>query len=64
MELNSITLNKQGVALVQQWIDDPSSNRGFLLFPETEDGVKFLSSEADSSHLRPKLTVIYSPAKT
>ncbi|OYD09074.1 DNRLRE domain-containing protein [Paludifilum halophilum] len=49
--------------IVQQWVNDPASNHGFLVKRQDEAGdgerVLFLSSEAEEENLRPKLTVTY-----
>src|SRR5690606_36053177 len=61
----TITLNATGIALVQRWIDDPSSNRGIIIqdyADTTNDGVSFDSSEATVAANRPKLTIVLAPA--
>ncbi|MBD1372153.1 DNRLRE domain-containing protein [Hazenella sp. IB182357] len=58
-------------SIVQTWIDNPSSNYGFLIKSHDEtvaqQRVLFLSSEGEENRLRPKLVVTYteqSAAKT
>ncbi|PTX53681.1 YD repeat-containing protein, partial [Melghirimyces profundicolus] len=54
--------------IVQQWVDDPASNHGFLVKRNDEAGagerVLFLSSEAEEKNLRPKLVVTYTERTT
>lgn len=60
--LVTIPLNTQGVAVVQGWVTDPSTNRGFViqdLADNSTDDLDFSSSE--SSSLGPKLTITYRP---
>jgi hypothetical protein len=48
-------------ALVQEWIDDPSSNRGIVIANAANtDGVVFFTREAADASLRPSLSVNYS----
>jgi len=58
----TISLNSAGVALVQSWVDDPSSNQGFILldFINASNGLDFFSRETATPTDRPKLTVTYS----
>ncbi|MFC2160761.1 C45 family autoproteolytic acyltransferase/hydrolase [Acidobacteriota bacterium] len=55
------SLNTAGVALVQSWMDDPSSNHGFILMDYTNstDGLDFYSRETQSSGNRPIMMVTY-----
>ncbi|MFO7566002.1 MAG: DNRLRE domain-containing protein [Enhygromyxa sp.] len=47
-------------ALVQSWIDDPSSNHGILIANEANsNGVDFSCKEASIAAERPRLTVVY-----
>ena len=56
----TITLNAAGIAVVQSWTDDPSSNNGFIIQDyANSSGADFSSSEATNASLRPKLTISY-----
>ena len=56
----NMTLNAAGVALVQQWLTDPSSNFGMSIASSgTVDGIDFYSSEHGTINQRPKLTITY-----
>jgi hypothetical protein len=58
----TIRLNADGVALVQQWVDDPSSNYGVQINSWIADnGLGLASSESTTASLRPKLTIVYMP---
>jgi len=60
--LTTLTLNAAGIALVQSWINNPSTNRGVIMQDYdngTSDGVGFSSSEATTVANRPKLTITY-----
>lgn len=52
-------LNADGIALVQSWVDAPSSNHGIVIldYIEPRDGIDFESREAITAGKRPKLTV-------
>jgi len=55
-----INLNSEGMALVQAWVDNPTSNHGFIIANGTAtDGADFDSREALTANNRPKLTVLY-----
>ena len=55
---NVIDLNASGVALVQDWINNPESNHGFLMGDtETADGVDVSSSESPDAP--PSLEISY-----
>jgi hypothetical protein len=58
----TITLNATGIALVQQWINNPSSNHG-LVFQDfsnsKDDRLEISSSEASNVSQRPKLMITY-----
>ena len=55
-----INLNAQGVAVVQQWVDNPIGNHGLIVANgSAADGFDFDSSEASVAARRPKLTVRY-----
>lgn len=46
------------ISLVQQWVDEPASNRGLLMqSTSSSNGVDFRSSEYSTVSQRPKLTV-------
>jgi hypothetical protein len=63
--LNTISLNAAGVAVVQSWIDDPTSNHGFIIMDYTNsDGATLSSREAGAVTEHPGLTVAYSPTPT
>jgi len=56
----TITLNAAGIALVQSWVDDPSTNDGIIIAdPTVSDGVVFDSRETSPASNRPKLTITY-----
>jgi len=53
-----MSLNPDGVALVQRWIDSPATNRGLIITDYAEtDSVRFDSRESSTPEHRPKLTV-------
>ncbi|MBN1854503.1 MAG: DNRLRE domain-containing protein, partial [Pirellulales bacterium] len=53
-------LNAAGIALVQQWIDDPSTNYGLIISDENNtDGMEFDSSESATLSYRPRLTLSF-----
>jgi MYXO-CTERM domain-containing protein len=56
-------LTQAGLALIEQWIADPSTNHGVLVaaYGSATDGVDFLSSETATAGQRPMLTVQYRP---
>lgn len=53
------TLTTAGVAVVQGWVDDPTSNNGFILRGGSSDGVDYASRNNSSAVLRPRLQVSY-----
>ncbi len=58
--LYTFSLNAAGVAVVQSWIDDPSSNHGFIILDyDYTNGVDLSSRETGAVSERPKLTVSY-----
>jgi alkaline phosphatase len=60
--LQTLTLNAEGVALVQAWVDDPAGNRGLIVADASvTDGADFDSREAANPANRPKLTIRYLP---
>jgi hypothetical protein len=60
--LTTISLNSDGVAVVQSWVDNPSSNNGFVCldYVSASNGMNFSSREIGTVSERPKLTVTYS----
>lgn len=61
--LATISLNTAGVALVQSWIDDPSSNHGIIIqdYYGSSDGMVFTSRDTSFVAKRPKIAVTYAP---
>jgi hypothetical protein len=58
--VHAFALNSAGVAVVQGWVADPSSNQGLALADSNEsDGLDFSSREAAVAGARPRLTVTY-----
>ena len=57
-----LSLNAEGLALLQSWIKDPSTNHGFLIETTNHgyDGMDVSSSEASDPAVRPKLMLTYS----
>ncbi|HXG60257.1 MAG TPA: DNRLRE domain-containing protein [Planctomycetota bacterium] len=63
--LQTMALNADGVALIQQWVDNPSSNFGFIIANASNtDGIDLSSREIGTASRRPKLAVTYVPAST
>ncbi|MCI0553771.1 MAG: DNRLRE domain-containing protein, partial [Anaerolineae bacterium] len=60
--LNTISFNSAGIAVVQSWVDHPSSNYGFIVqdYINHTNRLNFSSREAGTVSNRPKLTVSYS----
>jgi hypothetical protein len=60
----TFALNAAGLALVQQWIDDPSSNHGLVVqdYVAATDSLGFTSSESGTASKRPRLNLSYRPA--
>jgi hypothetical protein len=59
----TITLNAAGVAAVQRWVDNPSSNFGLILQDYAngnKDELAFSSREAAAA-IRPQLQIVYAP---
>lgn len=57
-----VSLNADGIAVIQKWLNTPTKNFGFyLLDGANSDTLKFGSSEKTTYSLRPKLTVTYKP---
>jgi hypothetical protein len=58
-----VKLTDAGVAAVQAWINDPTSNYGIIVKDDSaSDNVAFSSSESKTAALRPKLIVNYQGA--
>ncbi len=55
-----VILNADGIAVVQGWVNTPSSNHGLIIAnSSTTDGLDFRSSEYSTASQRPRLTVRY-----
>ena len=55
-----IPLNAAGIALVQQWVNDPASNHGFVLAGHPADNrLELRSSEYATKTSRPKLSLTW-----
>lgn len=59
----TITLNADGIAVVQKWIDNPGSNFGLVIknYAAGNDVLTFDSRQASTAANRPKLTITYVP---
>ncbi len=59
---HTVALNAAGVAVVQGWVDTPSSNNGFIIldYINATNGLDFSSREAGLVTARPMLTITYS----
>ncbi len=56
----TFSLNASGIALVQKWINTPSSNNGLIILNSSStDGFDFSSREAATASQRPRLTITY-----
>lgn len=56
----TINFNTAGLAMVQQWLNDPSSNYGIIIAnSSSSDGADFYSSEFSTVTSRPKLSLRY-----
>jgi parallel beta-helix repeat protein len=57
----TINFNAAGLAVVQNWINQPATNHGIIIqdYTSAPDSIGFLSSETATSSSRPKLTVTY-----
>ena len=56
----TIEFDGDGLALIQSWIANPSSNHGIIIAnPNTSDGADFHASESATASARPKLVVTY-----
>jgi hypothetical protein len=57
----TVNINSSGIAAIQQWIDLPESNNGFMIHAGTEtNGMDISSGEGATIANRPKLTLTYS----
>jgi hypothetical protein len=57
---HTITLNSDGVDLVQSWIDGSTPNHGIIITDtDVPDGLAFDSSEASPASNRPRLTITF-----
>jgi len=61
----TIELNQAGVAVVQGWVDDPSSNHGLIIqdYAGSSDDLTFSSREVSNDALRPTFKVTYGGAE-
>ncbi len=59
--LTSISLNSAGVAVVQSWVDNPTTNQGFIVldYINASNGLDFSSRENGTISNRPELKVTY-----
>jgi hypothetical protein len=58
----AIPLTTEGVAIVQRWIDDPSSNQGVVIADSTRnDGLEAASRENPDPSARPRLELVLRP---
>lgn len=61
---DTIRLDQSAMTLIKGWVDDPSTNYGFILQDyddNSSDGIEFDSREVSAVDNRPKLTVTYMP---
>jgi PKD repeat protein len=58
----TISLNADGIAVVQSWVDDPGSNQGFIIldYNDASDGMDLSSREVSNVAERPILRISYS----
>jgi hypothetical protein len=64
--LSTVSLNAAGVAVVQSWVDNPTSNYGFIIqdYVAASNNLDFSSREATTITERPEITVTYLPGIT
>jgi hypothetical protein len=53
----TIALNAPGVTEVQRWVDDPSTNFGFVIYDVSADGMEIATRESGAVASRPRLIV-------
>jgi hypothetical protein len=59
-----IDLNLGGIAMVERWIDDPSTNHGLIVTHyDRGDSVQFASREAAAASERPRLNLLIAPSR-
>ncbi|MXX59828.1 MAG: DNRLRE domain-containing protein [Rhodothermaceae bacterium] len=61
---DTIRLDQAAMTAIKGWVDDPSTNHGFILLDyddSSSDGIDFDSREVSTEENRPKLTVTYTP---
>ncbi|MXY08374.1 MAG: DNRLRE domain-containing protein [Rhodothermaceae bacterium] len=61
---DTIRLDQAAMTAIKGWVDDPSTNHGFILLDyddSSSDGIDFDSREISAADNRPKLTVTYTP---
>jgi hypothetical protein len=57
-----LTLNLDGLAIIQKWLNNPKQNYGFYLMNAgNTDALAFESAEKTTASLRPRLTIVYRP---
>ena len=57
----TVVLDAAGRAVVQSWVNDPSSNRGLLIAAAGDDPLAFDSRESSAVFHRPRLSVQHAP---
>jgi len=63
--IRNVVLNAAGLAVVQGWVNNPSTNFGFILQDyanTTKDDLVFSSKKATVAANRPQLQVLYNPS--
>lgn len=61
----SFSLNSDGLAVIQGWVDNPDANYGLIMADSSvTNGMDFLSRETAVAMQRPKLTVTYTSSTT
>lgn len=60
--VRTFILNAAGVAQIQQWINNPATNFGFIISDDgNTDGIVFGSREATNANNRPRLSLSFNP---